>query len=158
MVRTVCFTTFPEYTAVTQLPRTTLIRNPWAQQTALAMEKKFALREGTKLQFKAEAFNATNTPILAVPIQAHQSKRPHAIPALLIPTSQVRGQVMERLDRHSRTFHANCNYQLRCCSRAVLQLLWFYEDRAMWFPWEKNHASSIASHYTYCKTALTNPS
>jgi len=62
-----CFTTFPEYTAVTQLPRTTLIRNPWAQQTALAMEKKFTIREGTKLQFKAEAFNATNTPIFGGP-------------------------------------------------------------------------------------------
>jgi hypothetical protein len=62
-----CFSTFTEYTAVTQLPRTTLIRNPWAQQTALGFEKKFPIREGTTLQFKAEAFNLTNTPIFGGP-------------------------------------------------------------------------------------------
>jgi hypothetical protein len=62
-----CFSTFPEYTAVTKLPRTTALRNPWAQQTALGFEKKFALRESTTLQFKAEAFNLTNTPIFGGP-------------------------------------------------------------------------------------------
>jgi hypothetical protein len=62
-----CFSTFTEYTAVTQLPRATEIRNPWAQQTALGFEKKFPIREGTTLQFKAEAFNLTNTPIFGGP-------------------------------------------------------------------------------------------
>jgi hypothetical protein len=52
---------------VTQQPRTTLVRTPWAQQTALGFEKHFTLREGTTLQFKAEAFNLTNTPIFGPP-------------------------------------------------------------------------------------------
>jgi hypothetical protein len=60
-----CWSTFPEYTAVTQQPLTTTIRNPYAQQTALGIEKKFAITEKTRLQFKAEAFNLTNTPIFA---------------------------------------------------------------------------------------------
>lgn len=62
-----CFSTFSEYTAVTQLPLTTVIRNPYAQQTAIGLEKKFPLREGMTLQFKAEAFNVTNTPIFGGP-------------------------------------------------------------------------------------------
>ena len=62
-----CFSTFSEYTAVTQKPLTTILRDPWAQQTALGFEKKFAIREGTTLQFKAEAFNLTNTPIFGGP-------------------------------------------------------------------------------------------
>jgi len=62
-----CFSSFSEYTATTQLPLTTLIRNPWAQQTSLSFEKRFAVREKTTLQFKAEAFNLTNTPIFGGP-------------------------------------------------------------------------------------------
>jgi hypothetical protein len=62
-----CWSTFPEYTAVTQQPLTTRIRNPYAQQTALGIEKKFVLTEKARLQFKAEAFNLTNTPIFAGP-------------------------------------------------------------------------------------------
>ncbi len=62
-----CFRTFPEYTAVTSTPLTTRLRNPYAQQTAFGLEKKFALYEETKLQFKAELFNATNTPIFGSP-------------------------------------------------------------------------------------------
>ena len=33
----------------------------------MAMSKQFAIREGWKLQFKAEAFNLTNTPIFGGP-------------------------------------------------------------------------------------------
>jgi len=62
-----CWTTFPEYTTITQKSLVTTVRNPWAQQTALGIQKKFAIREGINLQFKAEAFNATNTPIFAGP-------------------------------------------------------------------------------------------
>jgi hypothetical protein len=64
---TSCFSTFKEYTAVTHLPVTTVVRNPWAQQTALGFEKRFTLREATTLQFKAEAFNLTNTAIFGGP-------------------------------------------------------------------------------------------
>jgi hypothetical protein len=62
-----CFSTFTPYTATTRLPVTTVLRNPWAQQTALGMTRKFVIRDGTTLQFKAEAFNLTNTPIFGAP-------------------------------------------------------------------------------------------
>ncbi len=62
-----CFSTFPEYTAATKLPITTLVRTPWAQQTALALQKSFPIREGMDLNFKGEAFNVTNTAIFGAP-------------------------------------------------------------------------------------------
>ena len=71
-----CFTTFPEYTAVTQLPVTTKLRNPYAQQTSLGLEKKFSITEATKLQFKAEMFNATNTPIFGGPATGSPEQAP----------------------------------------------------------------------------------
>jgi hypothetical protein len=58
-----CFASFLPYTTVTQRPRVQAVRNPWAQQTQLGLEKHFRITETTNLQFKAEAFNATNTPI-----------------------------------------------------------------------------------------------
>jgi hypothetical protein len=65
--QTSCWTTFPQYTTITEKPLTTAVRAPWAQQTALGVEKKFPVREGVDLQFKAESFNLTNTPIFATP-------------------------------------------------------------------------------------------
>ena len=62
-----CFTSFSEYTAVTQKPLTTVIRAPWAQQTTVGLQKQFAVREGMALNFKGEAFNLTNTPIFGAP-------------------------------------------------------------------------------------------
>ncbi|WP_446745322.1 carboxypeptidase regulatory-like domain-containing protein [Silvibacterium acidisoli] len=62
-----CFQTFPEYTAVTQVPISTKVLDPWAQQTAIGFEKKFLIREGVTLQYKAEAFNITNTAIFGGP-------------------------------------------------------------------------------------------
>ena len=52
---------------MTHQPLVTTLRNPYAQQTALGLEKKFPLTEAAKLQFKAEMFNATNTPIFGGP-------------------------------------------------------------------------------------------
>jgi hypothetical protein len=62
-----CFASRAEYTAISHVSRTTAVRAPWAQQTQLGLEKKFAIREGVSFQFKAEAFNLTNTPIFASP-------------------------------------------------------------------------------------------
>jgi hypothetical protein len=62
-----CWTTFPEYTTVTQKSLVTTVRNPWAQQTALGIQKKFVVHENLNLQFKAESFNLTNTPIFGGP-------------------------------------------------------------------------------------------
>jgi hypothetical protein len=62
-----CFSTFTEYTATTKLPLTTAILAPYAQQTSIGLEKKFPIREGMNLQFKAEAFNVTNTAIFGSP-------------------------------------------------------------------------------------------
>jgi hypothetical protein len=55
------------YAPITQVPRISSVRNPWAPQLAVAMAKIFSLRERLKLQFKAEAFNVTNTPIFGGP-------------------------------------------------------------------------------------------
>lgn len=57
-----CFTPVPAYTLRTTIPRISYIRMPYPAQLQLAFGKKFALKEGLDLQFKAEAFNATNTP------------------------------------------------------------------------------------------------
>ncbi|WP_263354258.1 TonB-dependent receptor [Acidicapsa acidisoli] len=62
-----CWTTLPEYTTITAKSAVTTVRNPWAQQTAMGVEKKFAVSEGVNVQFKAEAFNLTNTPIFGSP-------------------------------------------------------------------------------------------
>jgi hypothetical protein len=62
-----CFADFPEYTAITAGPLTTGVRNPWAEQTQLAMQKQFVMTEKVRAQFRAEAFNLTNTPIFNGP-------------------------------------------------------------------------------------------
>lgn len=62
-----CFTNFSEYTAVTRAPLTTQVRTPNAPQEAFGLEKKFLIAEGVRFQFKAEAFNALNTPIFGGP-------------------------------------------------------------------------------------------
>jgi hypothetical protein len=60
-----CFTS-KTYMTKTHLRRTAAVRNPWAQQTTLGMEKRFRITNTTKLQFKAEVFNMTNTPIFGI--------------------------------------------------------------------------------------------
>ena len=43
------------------------IRNPWATQVNMSMFKNFKIREQVNFQFRAEAFNAFNTPIYQGP-------------------------------------------------------------------------------------------
>ncbi len=43
------------------------IRNPWATQVNMSMFKNFKIRERVNFQFRAEAFNAFNTPIYQGP-------------------------------------------------------------------------------------------
>nr|WP_184252560.1 TonB-dependent receptor [Granulicella mallensis] len=62
-----CFTPLAQYTAITAMPNTGVVRTPWAQQTSLGVEKRFNITNDIKLQFKAEAFNLTNTPIFGGP-------------------------------------------------------------------------------------------
>ncbi|OLD28067.1 MAG: hypothetical protein AUJ04_02445 [Acidobacteria bacterium 13_1_40CM_3_55_6] len=83
-----CFTSIQTpnpYAPITQVPRISSVRNPWAPQLALAMSKDFKIREGWKLQFKAEAFNVTNTPIFGGPSTANPNTqvtpRPDRAPA-----------------------------------------------------------------------------
>ncbi len=58
-----CWANPPEYYIYTFDGTTSKVRQPWSQQTELGMMKKFPLKDQVNLQFKAEAFNATNTPI-----------------------------------------------------------------------------------------------
>src|SRR6185295_1604592 len=59
------------YAPLTMVPRVSSVRAPWAPQLAVAMSKQFALMEGLRMQFKAEAFNVTNTPIFGGPSTAN---------------------------------------------------------------------------------------
>jgi hypothetical protein len=62
------------------------LRNPYAQQTALGLEKKFSLHENVKLQFKAEAFNVTNTAIFGGPNISTPEQAPSRNTSVADPT------------------------------------------------------------------------
>jgi Carboxypeptidase regulatory-like domain/TonB dependent receptor/TonB-dependent Receptor Plug Domain len=64
-----CFTPIPtrSWQPRTILQRAGAIRSPYAPQLAMGLGKQFAVREGLNVQFKAEAFNLTNTPIFGGP-------------------------------------------------------------------------------------------
>jgi hypothetical protein len=66
-VSTSCWSHTPEYYVTPFDGTQQRVRQPWAQQTQLGMEKQFALKNELKLMFKAEAFNITNTPIFGGP-------------------------------------------------------------------------------------------
>jgi hypothetical protein len=64
-----CFTNLPNNTWIPRVatPRRNDLRNPYAPQLQFGLTKGFAVRENVNLQFKAEAFNLTNTPIFGGP-------------------------------------------------------------------------------------------
>lgn len=83
-----CFADFPEYTAVTQGPLSTAVRNPWAEQTQLGLQKAFPFfKEGVRMQFRAEAFNLTNTPIFNGPNTSNPNSPIQRVPG--IPEDQA---------------------------------------------------------------------
>ena len=62
-----CWQNEPEYYLVTYNATQQVVKQPWAQQTSLSLEKVFSIKEPVKLLFKAEGFNFTNTPIFGGP-------------------------------------------------------------------------------------------
>ncbi len=61
-----CYASFPSNDINTYLsPRFTNLNNPAAPQLNFAIEKNTSFKEHYKLQFRAESFNLTNTPIRA---------------------------------------------------------------------------------------------
>jgi hypothetical protein len=68
-----CFTAIPtrSWQPRTILQRSGAIRSPYAPQLAMGIGKQFEVREGLNVQFKAEAFNLTNTPIFGSPDTAN---------------------------------------------------------------------------------------
>jgi Carboxypeptidase regulatory-like domain len=85
-----CFTSIQgpnPYAPIAQVPRISGVRAPWAPQLALAMSKDFRIKEGLRVQFKAEAFNVTNTPIFGPPSTANPNVAPVPQPDLAPPGS-----------------------------------------------------------------------
>lgn len=62
-----CWSPKPEYFVKTYFGDTLKVKQPWAQQTQLGLEKKFQLKDQLNMLFKAEVFNVTNTPIFGGP-------------------------------------------------------------------------------------------
>jgi len=62
-----CFQTVPRWQPRAALQRVSWLRNPYAPQLSMALGKQFVIKEGLNLQFRAEAFNLTNTPIFSGP-------------------------------------------------------------------------------------------
>jgi len=64
-----CYTSLPNNTWIprTIVTRQNTLRAPYKPQATFALQKQFDIRESTKVQFRAEAFNAFNTPIFGGP-------------------------------------------------------------------------------------------
>jgi hypothetical protein len=79
-----CFTPLSNVpnTPVTVIPRVSYIRAPYVPQLAMAVAKQFIIREGLKLQFKAEAFNLTNTPLFGGPSTANPNQPIVPVPGI----------------------------------------------------------------------------
>ncbi|PYX91247.1 MAG: hypothetical protein DMG67_10715 [Acidobacteria bacterium] len=68
-----CYTALPTNTWIPRpiVTRQSTLRAPYRPQATFALQKQFDIRESTKLQFRAEAFNAFNTPIFGGPNTAN---------------------------------------------------------------------------------------
>jgi len=62
-----CYSAQPEWTPRANPTRVPYIRNPWEPQASVALQKQWAFKEQRYIQFRAEAFNVTNTPIFGGP-------------------------------------------------------------------------------------------
>jgi hypothetical protein len=80
-----CWSHTPEYFIYTFDGTQTAVRQPWAQQTQLAMSKKFIINGERQLLFKAEAFNATNTPIFGGPNTGSPENAPTRVTSVSNP-------------------------------------------------------------------------
>lgn len=70
-----CYSDYPPYTLRNVEDRFPNIRNPQKPQLNLALQKTFHLTERYSLQFRAESFNVTNTPILQGPNTDYRSSQ-----------------------------------------------------------------------------------
>lgn len=83
-----CYTQLPNNTWIPLkvVTRQNTLRNPWRPQATFALQKQFDIREDTKLQFRAEAFNAFNTPIFGGPSTGNPNQavvvNPNNIPGI----------------------------------------------------------------------------
>ena len=62
-----CWQARPQWSRRVMPDRVSWIRNPYEPQLSMALQKRFHLSERFTLQFRAEAFNVTNTPIFPSP-------------------------------------------------------------------------------------------
>ena len=72
---TSCYQARPQYSLRNVEDRFSNIRNPAAPQLHASIEKTFWMTEKYALQFRGEAFNVTNTPVLGAPITDFRSQR-----------------------------------------------------------------------------------
>jgi len=83
-----CYTALPSNTWIPRpiVTRQSTLRAPYRPQATFALQKQFDIRESTKLQFRAEAFNAFNTPIFGGPSTANPNQavvvNPNNIPGI----------------------------------------------------------------------------
>ena len=70
-----CYKTYPAFSLRTLPDRFGDIRNPTAPQLNIAAEKTIPFSESRRFQFRAEAFNITNTPIRPGPDTNFSSPR-----------------------------------------------------------------------------------
>jgi hypothetical protein len=81
-----CWGNEPEYYIYTHDTSQTRVKTPWAQQTQLGLQKSIPLHRDLALRFKAEAFNATNTPIFGSASTGSPNISPKRVASVVDPT------------------------------------------------------------------------